>query len=161
VKLRVMDTGDKKVRDMFGLQQDGTERLNAHQDENLPRGSGRNTRGKSTRLLVALLIILAAVAGGIWVYSSGIFRDTPDMLLITSGDKMVIWRPLKDIGDTTFSVEGPLGTTVVEVKQGQVRVLSSPCPEHICMNTGWISKPGGIIVCMPNGIVVRIVKKPT
>ena len=32
-----MDTGDKKVRDMFGLQQDGTERLNAHQDENLPR----------------------------------------------------------------------------------------------------------------------------
>ena len=46
------------------MQQDGTERLNAHQDENLPRGSGRNTRGKSTRLLVALLIILAAVAGG-------------------------------------------------------------------------------------------------
>ncbi|HHX10563.1 MAG TPA: NusG domain II-containing protein [Firmicutes bacterium] len=142
-----MDAGHKEHRNTSGLH------------HNQAGSSGEKSRGKKVRLLLALSIILAAVAGGIWVYSSGIFRQTPDMLLVTSGDKMVIWRQLKNIPDGTIPVEGPLGTTIVEVERGRVRVLSSPCPEHICMNTGWISKPGQIIVCMPNQVVVRIVKK--
>ncbi len=54
------------------------------------------------------------------------------------------------------SVLGPLGETRVEVKEGQVRIVDSPCPRHICVSMGWISRSGETLVCIPNGLVVRI-----
>ena len=41
-----------------------------------------------------------------------------------------------------------LSTTIVKSGRDVCR-LKPPCPE-LCMNTGWISKTGPIIVCMPN-----------
>ncbi len=51
---------------------------------------------------------------------------------------------------------GALGTTIVQVKNKQVRVLASPCPEKICIKSGWIQRTGDILVCVPNKIVIRI-----
>jgi hypothetical protein len=56
----------------------------------------------------------------------------------------------------TLSVPGPLGDTVVELKDGQVRVLSSPCPEKICVKAGSISRPGQWIACLPNRVFIAI-----
>jgi len=124
---------------------------------NQPRGNGGNSR--RFRLVAALSVILAVAAGGILAYSSGIFREGPVMLVISAKGQSVVSRPLKQIAEGTIPVEGILGTTIVEVKQGRVHVLSSPCENHICMNTGWISNPGQIIVCLPNEVVVRLVKE--
>ena len=155
--MHTMDKERRSIFDRFGLNRNRA----GNPGETDTGNPDEKRRRKKARLIVGLSIILLAVAGGMWSYSSGLFREDPDMLLVTSGDKIVIWRPLKDISDGTIPVEGPLGTTIVDVRQGRVRVLSSPCPEHICMNTGWISKTGQIIVCMPNRIVVRLVKKPS
>lgn len=49
---------------------------------------------------------------------------------------------------------------VVEIsargEDGKVRVARSTCPDKVCVRTGWISKPGQTIVCLPNKTVVRI-----
>jgi hypothetical protein len=58
--------------------------------------------------------------------------------------------------DETVSVPGPLGRTVVEVKDGHVCVVSSPCPEKICMSMGRISQAGRSLVCVPNKVVVTL-----
>jgi hypothetical protein len=39
---------------------------------------------------------------------------------------------------------------------GQVRIEESSCPDKVCVKTGWISRPGQAIVCLPHRIVVRI-----
>jgi len=54
-------------------------------------------------------------------------------------------------------VAGAIGKTVVKIANGKVRVLSSACPEHICVETGNIDKVGDTIVCVPNRVVVRVV----
>jgi hypothetical protein len=41
-------------------------------------------------------------------------------------------------------------------ESGRVRVTESTCPDKICVRTGWISRPGQSIVCLPNRVVVRI-----
>jgi len=46
---------------------------------------------------------------------------------------------------------------VVEVSGWRVRVVSAFCPEHICEAQGWIERPGEVIACVPNGVLVRIV----
>ncbi len=53
-------------------------------------------------------------------------------------------------------VPGPLGETVVVIRDGAVQVISSPCPEKICVKTGRISKPGQWIACLPNRVFISI-----
>jgi hypothetical protein len=53
-------------------------------------------------------------------------------------------------------VAGKLGTTGVEIVGNGVRVLDSPCPHKLCVKSGTISKSGETLVCLPNGVVIRI-----
>lgn len=46
---------------------------------------------------------------------------------------------------------------VVEIKGNEVRVKESDCPNGVCMSTGWISKPGQVILCAPNRVLIQIV----
>jgi len=62
--------------------------------------------------------------------------------------------------ERTVAVPGPLGDTVVQIRKGQVRVLSSPCPEKICVRSGAIARPGQWIACLPNRVFVEIQAGP-
>lgn len=48
------------------------------------------------------------------------------------------------------------GRMQIEVKAGKVRVKSSDCPQHICMNMGWIQYGGQTIACVPNKVLMEI-----
>jgi hypothetical protein len=43
-----------------------------------------------------------------------------------------------------------------EVKDHDIRVLSSDCPGQDCVHEGYASKNGGVIICVPNQVVVRL-----
>ena len=58
--------------------------------------------------------------------------------------------------DRTVTVSGPLGDTVVEIRGGQARVLSSPCAEKICVRSGAIARPGQWIACLPNRVFLDV-----
>jgi hypothetical protein len=58
--------------------------------------------------------------------------------------------------DQEISVSGPLGATIVEVKDGQIRVKQSPCPHQFCAKMGFKEKDGDVIACIPNRVVVRV-----
>lgn len=57
--------------------------------------------------------------------------------------------------NTTYTVNGILGDTVIKVENGNVNILSSPCREKTCMSHG-ISKNGESLICLPNGVVVTL-----
>lgn len=48
------------------------------------------------------------------------------------------------------------GQEVVEVTDGKIRVKSDNCPDQICVRTGYISKPGQTIVCLPHKFLIEI-----
>jgi hypothetical protein len=57
-------------------------------------------------------------------------------------------------------IKVPRGTIRLEFGLGKIRVLPlrpQVCPEGICWRTGWISKPGQTIICMPNLMTVTLV----
>ncbi|MEG2858121.1 MAG: NusG domain II-containing protein, partial [Clostridia bacterium] len=54
--------------------------------------------------------------------------------------------------DAQISVDG----AVIEVNNGRIRILESDCPDKICVKTGWISRGGQTIACVPLGIVITI-----
>lgn len=58
--------------------------------------------------------------------------------------------------DTVVRVAGSSGPVIVVVREGTVRVSESACPDKVCVRSGAISRPGEAIVCVPNGVSVRI-----
>ena len=46
---------------------------------------------------------------------------------------------------------------VLEIKDHQIRFLSSDCPDHLCMGFGWIDHEPQSAVCMPNRVAISIV----
>ncbi|HDQ46067.1 MAG TPA: NusG domain II-containing protein [bacterium] len=55
-----------------------------------------------------------------------------------------------------ISVHGPLGETHVVIHDHRVRIVSSPCPNKICVHMGAIHRAGEMVVCVPNRVVVRV-----
>lgn len=58
--------------------------------------------------------------------------------------------------DRVMVVRGKEGDLTVEIREGRMSVTAAECPNHICVRTGWRSRGGDVIVCVPNRCVVRI-----
>ena len=59
--------------------------------------------------------------------------------------------------DATLVVSGDLGTNTIEVAGGSVRCVESDCGNQVCVNTGWVSDVGQMIVCLPHQLTVQVV----
>ena len=46
-------------------------------------------------------------------------------------------------------------TNVCEIKDGKIRMTEASCPDHLCIQQGAIDTRGGMIVCLPNKIVIE------
>lgn len=55
-----------------------------------------------------------------------------------------------------FIIETNLGRNVIMVHDHVIEVIEADCLDYICQSTGYIDKPGEIIVCLPNQFVIEI-----
>lgn len=60
--------------------------------------------------------------------------------------------------DQEFVLAGTYNNTVT-VRDGQIAVTESDCPGMDCVSCGWIGSSGRSIVCLPNGIEIRVVSE--
>ena len=59
--------------------------------------------------------------------------------------------------DTTLEILD--GKMTVKVENGKVFVEHSDCDEQLCVHSSPIGKDGGMIVCLPNKVVIKTVSK--
>ncbi|MBT3921527.1 MAG: NusG domain II-containing protein [Nitrospina sp.] len=102
------------------------------------------------KILIALLVFFNA--GLFYYFGSGFNKG--DWVIIKVEDKNVARFPLTT--DRVVQVEGPLGTTEVEIRQGKARILRSPCKLKVCIKSGYIQYADRLSACLPNKVVVRI-----
>ena len=96
--------------------------------------------------VIGILIFL--LAAGIWLYPH--MKEEGKLCRITIGGKLHSKISLSDDG------EMELPGCIVRVKNGEVYVTDSDCPDKVCENTGRISKSGESIICVPNRISIEI-----
>lgn len=46
-------------------------------------------------------------------------------------------------------------TNVCEIRNGQVRMIEADCPDQLCIHQGAFGADGGMIVCLPNRVVIE------
>ncbi len=119
------------------------------------------TRGDAAVAAGALLVALAA-ALALWLgYGvSGNAAESGDGLYAVVQNTAGYYAALPLDEDVTVSVESDLGTNVVEVLDGQVRCGESDCSNQVCVDTGWVSEAGQMIVCLPHELTVQVVADP-
>ena len=99
---------------------------------------------------VILLTLLVVSLFAVQVYSQDLH---PTIVCIESRGTEWVY-PIDE--DRVVAVTGPHGDTIIEVKDGLVRVKESPCPHHTCSLRGWMKNPGEWVACLPNEVMVSI-----
>lgn len=51
------------------------------------------------------------------------------------------------------------GTNILEIKNGEARMIDADCPDELCMHQKSISKNRESIICLPNKISVEVISK--
>ena len=59
--------------------------------------------------------------------------------------KSLIYKTAVEYGDYTL-----------EINHGHVCIQRAPCANQDCVHTGWISRPGQSIVCLPGRFIVEL-----
>ncbi len=102
--------------------------------------------------LIALTILLASYG----LINSGFGRSVPNKNLILKisapgGEWIYPLDKKMEIG-----VDGPLGTTIVNIDNGKAWISESPCKNKICIATGNISTYNAWVACLPNKVLISI-----
>jgi hypothetical protein len=106
------------------------------------------TRGD--RLVVAGVALIAALAWPVSYLSAAGGADSATV----AGPQGRTVLSLRQ--DRTIDIAGVRGVVRLRVQDGSIRVVESACPNQICVHQGAISRPGAALVCVPNGVTVRI-----
>lgn len=108
---------------------------------------------KGDCLAIALVLLLAlAVALCFFPWNA----SKPTVVEIYLDGTLVKTMDLS--GEESFVLEGKY-TNVITVSDGSVSITDSNCPGMDCVHSGAISTSGRSLVCLPNGVEVRIVGK--
>ena len=105
------------------------------------------------RLLDWIVLVACAAAIAIaaaFVYGGG--NEAPRVVISGKDGEWVY--PLDKAQHV--EVRGPLGSTLVGIEGGAVRIEDSPCPNKTCIAAGSIREPGQWLACLPNAVFVRI-----
>lgn len=97
------------------------------------------------------MMLVAALFMNLWGASGA------TKLIIRSGGAIVAEGSLSR--NQSFAIEGPLGTTLVEVADRRVRVARDPSPRQYCVKQGWLSRAGETVLCLPNQVSVELAGK--
>ncbi|MBO8126295.1 MAG: NusG domain II-containing protein [Firmicutes bacterium] len=112
----------------------------------------QETQGRLTRFDLGLLFLVLALAGVGFLYRH---------ITATSAEAALLrfWDGREEVIDLSqdqkWQIQGKLGPVWLEIKNGQLRVIDSSCPEKICVRSGSLPSETMVIVCVPNGIIIE------
>lgn len=67
------------------------------------------------------------------------------------------WQKVSLHEDHAWKVPGPLGISTLQVQDGQIRFVDSPCRGKACTHAGWLSHGGEVAACLPNRVSVQVI----
>lgn len=99
--------------------------------------------------IIAILLFSGLLWGGMSLFGS---RDYGSVCIEVDGEEFGTYSLAEDqiISIGTFNT--------CEIKDGQISMIDASCPDHLCIKQGAIDSAGGMIVCLPNKVVIEGVK---
>jgi len=93
-----------------------------------------------------------------WLYvvfwSTNTQYGEAETLLVQFSDQSATEYPLHT--DRIINIDGSLGSSIIEIKQGKARFIHSSCRNQFCVSHGWLSIVGDSAACLPNRISIHL-----
>ena len=100
-------------------------------------------------------LIAAALLCGAAVALPALRQAGPVQVLVYRDNHLLARYPLS--AQAEFTVDGAHGAVRVRIAGGRAHIVSSSCPNKICMATGAVSSPGATIACAPNHVLLQLI----
>ncbi|HNX77936.1 MAG TPA: NusG domain II-containing protein [Candidatus Rifleibacterium sp.] len=110
--------------------------------------------GRSEVIIIVMVTLLSFIA---WLYQY--FQPAaPEASIVrwrvTTFTRTVSSREITRPTEMRLMVKGKLGPAEIEWDdRGRVRIASSTCPCHTCVQMGWSA--GASLICVPNGLLLE------
>ena len=108
---------------------------------------------KTDLIAVAIVVVLAAAVLLAFMPSSD---TSPAQIAIYQDGELI--KTLSINTPQIFEISGKY-TNTVTIQDGKVAITQSNCPGSDCVACGWIANSGRSIVCLPNGVEIRILSQ--
>lgn len=108
---------------------------------------------RNDKILIAALVA-AALLSALPVLGAAAKSDPGSRAVVTVSGRRQAAVPLSV--DRTLGIRTKSGIQTLQVSGGRIRVTDAACPRRICRHSGWISRSGEELVCVPGEMVVRI-----
>lgn len=100
------------------------------------------------------LTFAVALSFTVWLASVSWQGGQASKVIIRSGGK--VFREAALAPDQQIRVPGPLGISLIDIRDRQVRIASDPGPHQYCVRQGWLKQSGEIAICLPNQVSVEL-----
>ncbi len=128
------------------------------------------TAKKQNVIFALVILLIAGILFGVQAYQQSVAdalaaeeESSPyyaQVHVATSEGNIIIDYSLDE--DGLFDLETESGYTVhLEVLDGAIRFVESPCPDHICESYGWINYENQFAICAPSTVTILIAPKET
>lgn len=120
-----------------------------------PPRPGRRARAPTPGDCVLLILLVLAVP-----LSRGATRGAAATSLLQVHCDGAPDRRVDTRRDADLELAGPVGTTRVRIRGGQVWIAAAPCRNQLCRRMGRIDRPGRVLVCLPNRVLLAFAGGP-
>lgn len=113
---------------------------------------------KGDKIVVIILLITVILSfGGTLIYKN-VIKGSEKIAVLKSGGKIVRTIDLnKVVEEEEFTIKTENGHyNTILVEHGSIRVKDADCTHKECVKIGTIKDPGGVIVCLPNKLMISI-----
>lgn len=110
-------------------------------------------RPKPGDFLIVLLLLLAAVLGPV-VLATGAGAEIT--AIVTQDGKEIARVKLANLPEPLRIAYDGEYPGIILAENGQIRFLEAECPDHVCVDTGWLTRAGGTAACLPARVLVRL-----
>jgi len=111
-------------------------------------------------IITILLILLSFLPFAVFSYKqSAIASENADYVAVIRVDNEIVKRITLtgNKGTEVFDItSSDSDVNTIEVKDEKIRIRAATCLDQICVLTGYISKPGETVVCLPHKLVIEI-----
>ena len=101
------------------------------------------------RIIDGIVIVLLVVVALVLAFTGVLKGDEGKTLIVTANGKSSYYELDKDQTITVNDVK-------IVINDGQAYVSSSKCPDKICVSHGKISRDNESVVCLPQGVVIKV-----
>jgi hypothetical protein len=114
------------------------------------------TKGVKITLAAVILVILGATSATFWIFRP----SESEYVDIVQENNVIMTIDIANESDKVLRIDSPGGGwNDITIKDGDIYVSDSDCPDRTCIKTGKLRSESVPIVCLPHKLIIRFSDK--